>query len=95
MIARLLTTSQREHFNRSIMILKYQEIEGEQARAYRMKAIAMRRKGNLTEAEQLEADDAETLSRSLRRKYFEDKEEQLKGLTDDQQYDLLLCGQRR
>jgi len=84
-----------DHFNTSLTITKYQEIEGELGRAYRMKAIALRKKQTLTEAEQIEADDAEKISKDMLRKYFKGREAEMEDLTEEEQYDMLLCGQRR
>lgn len=45
----------KDHFHKTITIVKYQDIEGEQARAYRMKTIALRQKGNLTKLSRLKS----------------------------------------
>jgi len=60
-----------------------------------MKAIALRKKQTLTEAEQIETDDAEKISKDMLRKYFKGREAEMEGLTEEEQYDMLLCGQRR
>ena len=91
----LLMLLSRDHLNTSITITKYQEIEGELGRAYRLKAIALRKKQILNEAEQIELDYAETISKDMLRKYFKGREAEKESLTEEEQYDMLLCGQRR
>ncbi|KAI1130212.1 hypothetical protein F5Y10DRAFT_263299 [Nemania abortiva] len=84
-----------KHFDQSIEIAKHREIEGEQARSYRMKAVALRLKDHLSGEEEIEASKAEEVSNGMLRRYFEENQLPMEGLSDDAMYEMFICAQRR
>jgi len=80
----------RKHFDEAIGIAKEREIDGEKARALRMKSRALKSGEGVTGQD---ADASMEEAERIRRKYLGNRE--FPSKTEDQIYDLMICGQRR
>ncbi|KPM44912.1 hypothetical protein AK830_g1644 [Neonectria ditissima] len=84
-----------KHFDEAIGIAKYREIRGEQGRAYRMKAVALRKKPTSSHAELAEAKECEVACREIEDEYYKNRNLETGNVTEDQMFDRMICAQRR
>lgn len=68
---------------------------GEMARVLRMKAMALRQRPSATASDIDKAQEYEKFSEMTLESFLEDKDPRFRSLSEDEQYGLLVCAERR